>query len=224
MRREPWFVLVLLAACSTDGHPDPVDEVVLTIDVQLSDTSLAMFAREPDRPCQCSFGWTELGTCRTQSDAIGCDCDPWPASCLETVAVLGGGESLATASWDPSWWGVALGFDADAADELVIAGCGSEVSIALEPAPRPDTAVAIDETGVATWSSEPLGATSLVMLGDGYAAESCHREGGEGTMRVPLDEGDRILSVTALTTPRVRGTDIGTVRIWSGNTAELSAP
>lgn len=193
--------------------------MVLAVDVRVSDYTVVVQAREPERPCECSFGWTELGTCREQSDAIGCSCAPWPASCLEEVAVVDGEQRLASAAWDPNWWGVSLTLETVAGDQLLIAGCGMEVSVPLAAPSRP-RAIAVEESGVVTWSSEPAAASSMVVHGDGYGGESCHRAGGSGELEVGPE--DRYVSVTSLARPVEHDTALGAIRIWSGNGSELT--
>lgn len=220
MQPAPWIVLLAAAACSGDDSPAVADTRLL-IDVQLSDTSLAMHAREPERPCACSFGWTELGQCRAQSDGFECACDPWPASCLEEVAVVDGERPVASAAWDPGWWGVLLTLETVAGDRLSITGCGAEVSVPLPATPRPYAVIEVDDGGLVTWTSEPAAATSLVSHGDGFGGESCHREGGAGELQT--DAGvDLHVSVTALAAMEPVDTALGTVRLWSGNGARLS--
>ncbi|HEY8146955.1 MAG TPA: hypothetical protein VIG06_29950 [Kofleriaceae bacterium] len=221
MRRERWILLALLAGCASDDEGGAAD-TRLAIDVQVSDTSILVRAREPERPCECSFGWTEVGTCRGQSDAISCTCDPWPASCLEEVALVAAGQTLATAAWDPMWWGVSFALETAAGDELVIAGCGAEASVLLPAEPRPRTAIEIDDAGLVTWSSEPLATSSLVEHGDGFAAESCHRDGGSGELETAADGPDRYVSVTALAGPILHETELAAIRVWSGNGSELT--
>jgi len=224
MGRELLLVL-LVAGCAADGEPgldhDPdLAPPRLLMDIQVSDTSVSMVAREPDRPCQCSFGWTEEGSCREQSDAIGCSCDPWPASCLEEVAVESGDQRLAESTWDPSWWGVSLTLETAAGDQLVIAGCGGEVSVPLPGPSRPAAAVALEGPGLVTWSSDPVAASSITARGDGYGGESCHVAGGSGSLEIGPE--DRYVSVTALASPVEHETELGTVRVWSGNGSQLT--
>ncbi len=218
------LVLVILAGCSTDGDPEVADARLL-VDIQLSDSSLSMYASEPDRPCECSFGWTDVGDCRTQSDAIGCECDPWPASCLEEVTVLAGARQLAQASWDPRWWGVFLPLDTAGADQVAIRGCGGDITLPVPQQARPVVDLEVDETGdpvaVARWSSDPPAATSLVVLGDGFVASSCHQQGSSGELEIP--PSGSIFSVTGLAEPVVDDTELGVVRLWSGNTSQISS-
>jgi hypothetical protein len=224
MRRGPVLVLLLLAGCSTDRDPE-VTSAPLLIDLQLSDSTLSMVASEPERPCECSFGWTDVGDCREQSDAIGCTCDPWPASCLEEVTVLAGGQELAQASWDPEWWGVFLELDAAAPDQVAIRGCGAEITVPVPQQARPRVSLELVETGdevaIARWSSDPVAASSLVILGDGFVASSCHQPGGSGDLEIP--PSGSIFSVTGLAEPAVDDTELGVVRLWSGNTSQISS-
>ena len=226
------LLLVLAAACSTaacstdDSPPDPPPaDVLLSIDVELSDSSLVLYATEPERLCECSVGWTDLGECREQSDAIGCACDPWPASCLEEVALLAGGEELAAASWDPAWWGLFVQVDTRDADQLAITGCGTSVVVAVPERVRPQVALELiypqGSSPMALWSTEPAAASAVVSLGDGYAAESCHRLGGAGELEVAGDE--YVVSVTGLAKPVFAATPLGDVRLWFGNTSQLTS-
>ncbi len=228
MGRERFLALLVAgcaAACATDGEPgldhDPdLAPPRLLMDIQVSDSSISVYAREPDRPCQCSFGWTEEGSCREQSDAIGCSCDPWPASCLEEVVVLDGDQRLAESTWDPNWWGVFLSLETAAGDQVVISGCGAEVSLPLPGPSRPAATMALEGPGLVSWSSDPVATSSITARGDGYAGESCHRSGGSGLLEIGPD--DRYVSVTALASPVEHESELGTARVWSGNGAELT--
>ena len=216
--------LVLAAACSTDDGP-PGADVLLSIDVELTDTSLSLYATEPERPCECSVGWTDLGDCRTQSDAIACACDPWPASCLEEVALLAGGEAVASASWDPEWWGAFVQVDTTDADQLAITGCGTSVVVAIPERVRPEVSLELTypqgSSPVALWSTEPAAASAVVSLGDGYVSESCHRLGGAGELQVAGDE--YVVSVTGLAKPVFTVTPLGDVRLWFGSSSQLAS-
>ena len=218
------LLLVLAAACSTDDGP-PEADVLLSIDVELTDTSLSLYATEPERPCECSVGWTDLGECRTQSDGIDCSCDPWPASCLEEVALLAGGEPVASARWDPIWWGAFLAVDTSGADQLTITGCGTSVTVAIPEQVRPEVSLELvypqGESPVALWSTEPMAASAVVSLGDGYVAETCHRLGGAGELEVAGDE--YVMSVTGLAKPVFTTTPLGDVRLWFGSSSQLAS-
>ena len=216
------LLLALAAACSSDEAARSAD-VLLSVDVELSPTALSLYASEPERPCDCSVGWTDLGECREQSDAIGCACDPWPASCLEEISLLAGGEPLASARWDAHWWGAFLAVDTAAADELLIAGCGRSVAVAIPERVLPEVSLALDDGGpvpAAVWTTEPEAASAVVSVGNGVVAESCHRPGGSGQVAIP-DQG-YLVRVTGLAEPVVTDTELGEVRLWYGNSASLS--
>jgi hypothetical protein len=224
-------VLVVLAlavpACAADDSPpDPAPaDVLLSIDVELSDSSLALLATEPERPCECSVGWTDVGECRTQSDGIDCACEPWPASCLEEVTLLADGEPLASGRWDPMWWGLSLQADTARADQLAIAGCGTEVVVDLPERVRPEVSLDLvypqGSSPVVLWSTEPAAASAVISVGDGFAADSCHRLGGAGEVEVPTAAEGWSVSVTGLARPVFTGTALGEVRLWFGNTSAL---
>jgi hypothetical protein len=218
--------LALAAACSDDAPPDPPPaDVLLSIDVALSDGGVTVFATEPERPCECSVGWTQLGDCRTQSDGIDCACNPWPASCLEEVVLLAAGETLARATWDPMWWGAILPDDSGAADELAITGCGTAAVVAIPERVRPEVSLELidpeAERPVVVWTTEPAAASAVVSAGDGYAGDSCHRLGGSGELEIP-DLEEWSVAVTALARPVFNATPLGDVRLWFGSSDRLA--
>jgi len=53
-----------------------------------------------------------------------------------------------------------------------------------------------------------------------YAGESCHRAGSSGSLEIGPE--DRYVWVTALASPVEHETEIGTIRIWSGNVSQLT--
>ena len=119
-----------------------------------------------------------------------------------------------------SSWGVDLTLETVAGDHLVITGCGGEVSVPLPAPSRPTAAVALEGPGLVTWSSDPAATSSITARGDGYAGESCHRAGSSGSLEIGPE--DRYVSVTALASPVEHETEIGTIRIWSGNVSQLT--
>jgi hypothetical protein len=91
-----------------------------------------------------------------------------------------------------NWWGVSLTLETVAGDQLVIAGCGEEVSVPL-PGPSRPRATAVEESGVVTWSSDPVATSSITSRGDSYAGEAVTAR-GSGSFEIGPE--DRYVSVT----------------------------
>jgi hypothetical protein len=215
--------VLLVAAC--DGE---VTSVV--VDVRRSDDGITILAEEPERSCRCSFGFPRPGSCRSGSDALECDCDPWPADCLDRVTILEGGAVVDSTRWrEESSSGASFLAEQTGDIELEISGCGGEARIPLPQELRPHPTIqASDVEGepnarLLTWTSDILAATQLISLSDGYVGETCHETGDSGTRQVDLESEEVYFQVTALDAVVGHETELGTIRVWSGNSALVTS-
>jgi hypothetical protein len=198
----------------------------LVVDVRRSDDAITILADEPERACECSFGFPSPGSCRASSDALECACDPWPADCLESVAIREGDDVVASTRWrEESSTGASLLAEQTGDVELEIRGCGGEARIPIPQEPRPHPtieATAVEgepNAQLLTWTSDIPAATQLISLGDGYVGETCHESGDSGTRQVEADSEDVHFRVTALAPVVEHEVAFGTIRVWSGNSA-----
>lgn len=212
-------VVLLVSAC--DGA-----KASLVVDVRRSDDAVTILADEPERSCRCSFGFPQPGSCRSGSDALECDCEPWPAGCLDSVRILEAGEVVGATRWrEESSSGASLLAELVEDIELEITGCGGEARIPIPQAPRPHPTIAESDVEaepnarLLSWTSDIPAATQLVSLSDGYVGETCHETGDSGTRQVEIGSEDVQFRVTPLAAVVEHETELGTIRVWSGNTA-----
>lgn len=212
-------MVLLLAGC---------DVTSLVVDVRRTDDSITIVAEEPDRPCRCSFGFTPPGSCRSGSDILECDCEPWPADCLDRVTIFEGGDVLDSTGWrEGSTSGASLVAERTGDIELAISGCGGEARIPIPQEPRPRPAIQSSDVDgepdqrIVTWTSDLPAASQLISLTDGYVGVTCHESGGSGARQVTVESEQVYFHVTALAPVVEHDTELGPIRVWSGNSDVL---
>ncbi len=223
MRNATVVCAALLAAC---GAGEDVEVTELSLNVTVAPGSVGVYAREVARPCVCSVGeWVDPGECGSSSDAITCDCEPGPASCVERLAIERGGETVAEADFEGLDVGYAglSGGTVGPDFELVIDGCGGTARIPIDataaPNPTIDEIVDTGDEVTMRWSAEPTQVTSIVSVGDGFVTDICHVDVTEKTVRDFGFGGEMYLSVRTLAAPEVVNTDLGVATVWTGGTA-----
>jgi len=210
--------LLLVAACA-QPEPEVTVSVTTSFDLVVGDQYARMFL-QGDIAGRCTLRepFAAPGTCHVLDDIV--DCVPDAASCLVSVSLSGvtipvtGPEPLLVWSMPPH------------SSQLRITGCGGEVELEL-PTMRPPTPVigrisrAPDGDPSVEWTQDRPAPSAIVTLGPhDLGSQRCHVAAAqsfvfEGFAAVTQRE----VEVRSLAPVETIATELGPLRIWSGNTA-----
>ena len=227
MTRHSLAAFVALFALGHIGCGPPANITELEIQVVVDDDGVLVTPREVERHCTCSAGERpELGSCGNSSDAVQCNCDPAPASCIERILIEKDGEEIVGENELGEWYGFQyLSIeDAGSGSTLIVEGCGGVAVIPLDSEEWPIPTIAeTSQTGGtldAEWSTSPSATSVIASLSNGFVATLCHdQDDGEESFGLGYP-GTYWVTVHALTS-RVVETELGNASVWAGGTDSI---
>lgn len=227
--------LVVLALGACDPPPVSEPQTILDVDVVV-EGGLFVYAREPARPCECTWEWPAPGECTPFDDTLDCGCNPEPGACLTSVRVEADGVTVAQNEREYPRGAFRFpvpGLYGEVPLELVLEGCGAAaparlpLPMAAMPAPTVTSLTRTAEGIVADWSSPAPTTGAIVQLTrDLIGGTNCHGTAAGRTVGAPapFQPGGpwQWLTLTSLDGGQEQAVSVGTARVWRGGSTTIS--
>jgi hypothetical protein len=217
--RAVWLSVVLAAcACDASSRLSPVE-----LDVVVDRSGVNVHPRELHPLCT-GDQWPTLGNCTPLSDAISCDDETPPSSCMAQLAVKAENGGIITEVQDTLFHNVFLSLAVPgSAASLIVDRCGQHADIPL-PMPVGRLPVVLGATRSETsfqltWEL-PEDHTSVVMAWTtGFGGERCHVAAAaldtQGELSGWQEASQSTIVLEALRPAGTFDTEIGEVTVWA---------